>query len=181
MTFSGMDGFVRRRLRAILRNRRSGLAWDVVEMIISAGQINSSLPRGCSPWLQPGSWRANPDEETTDRRAVCGRTARTVRRAGTAKAVSDPYRKRSCADAHRPPEARGKSMRQKFFFRFLGFQSDNPKSKTCTELCRRIEKRKLVGVFALAVAFALCGASGRRAAARENLPHRFPGSKHCFR
>ena len=49
-------------------------------------------------------------------------------------------------------------MRQKSFFRFLGFQSDNPKSKTCTELCRRIEKRKLVGVFALAVAFALCGA-----------------------
>jgi hypothetical protein len=43
--------------------------------------------------MQPGSWRANPDEETTDWRAVCGRTARTVRRAGTAKAVSDPYRK----------------------------------------------------------------------------------------
>jgi hypothetical protein len=42
--------------------------------------------------MQPGSWRANPDEETTDWRAVCGRTARTVRRAGTAKAVSDPYR-----------------------------------------------------------------------------------------
>ena len=49
-------------------------------------------------------------------------------------------------------------MRQKSFFRFFGFQSDNPKSKTCTELCRRIEKRKLVGVFAFAVAFALCGA-----------------------
>src|SRR3990170_7047592 len=61
-------------------------------MIISAGPTNSSLPRGCSPWLRPGSWRANPDEETTDWRAVCGRTARTVRRAGTAKAVSDPYR-----------------------------------------------------------------------------------------
>src|SRR5919108_6691592 len=30
--------------------------------------------------------------ETTDWRAVCGRTARTVRRAGTAKAVPDPYR-----------------------------------------------------------------------------------------
>src|SRR6516164_3627581 len=29
---------------------------------------------------------------TTDWRAVCGRTARTVRRAGTAKAVPDPYR-----------------------------------------------------------------------------------------
>src|SRR3990170_398412 len=64
-------------------------------MIISAGPTNSSLPRGCSPWLRPGSWRANPDEETTDWRAVCGRTARTVRRAGTARAVSDPYQSRS--------------------------------------------------------------------------------------
>src|SRR3989304_8306990 len=61
-------------------------------MIISAGPTNSSLPRGCSPGLRPGGGRANPDEETTDWRAVCGRTARTVRRAGTAKAVSDPYR-----------------------------------------------------------------------------------------
>jgi len=39
-------------------------------------------------------WQANPDEETTDWRAVCGRTARTVRRAGTAKAVSGPYQER---------------------------------------------------------------------------------------
>src|SRR5213593_4843240 len=73
-------------------SRRSDRAWDFVDMIISAGQINSSRPRDCSLRLQPGSWRANPDEETTDWRAVCGRTARTVRRAGTAKAVSDPYR-----------------------------------------------------------------------------------------
>jgi len=36
--------------------------------------------------------------------------------------------------------------------------SDNLKSKTCPELCRRIENLKLVGVFALVVAFALCGA-----------------------
>ena len=36
-------------------------------------------------------WQANPDEETTDWRAVCGKTASTVRRAGTVKAVSDPY------------------------------------------------------------------------------------------
>jgi len=33
-----------------------------------------------------------PMWNTTDWRAVCGRTARTVRRAGTAKAVPDPYR-----------------------------------------------------------------------------------------
>src|SRR4030095_13739578 len=73
-------------------SRRSDRAWDFVEMIISAGQINSSRPRDCSLRLQPGGGGANPDEETTDWRAVCGRTARTVRRAGTAKAVSDPYR-----------------------------------------------------------------------------------------
>src|SRR6266496_3355341 len=72
-------------------SRRSDRAWEFVERIISAGPINSSRPRDCSLRLQPGSWRANPDEETTDWRAVCGRTARTVRRAGTAKAVSDPY------------------------------------------------------------------------------------------
>jgi len=37
-------------------------------------------------------WRADHDVETTDWRAVCGRTARTVRRAGRAKALPDPYR-----------------------------------------------------------------------------------------
>lgn len=35
--------------------------------------------------------RANHDVETTDWRAVCGRTARTVRREGTARAVLYPY------------------------------------------------------------------------------------------
>jgi hypothetical protein len=35
--------------------------------------------------------RANPDEETTDWRAVCGRTACTVRRAGRVSAFPDPY------------------------------------------------------------------------------------------
>jgi hypothetical protein len=33
----------------------------------------------------------NPDVETLDWRAVCGRTARTVRRAGRARAFPDPY------------------------------------------------------------------------------------------
>ena len=36
--------------------------------------------------------RANPDEETTNWRAVCGRTARAVRREGRAKALLYPYR-----------------------------------------------------------------------------------------
>src|SRR5262249_9697511 len=73
-------------------SRGSDRAWEFVERIISDGPIHSSGPRDCSACIEPGSWRANPDEETTDWRAVCGRTARTVRRAGTAKAVSDPYR-----------------------------------------------------------------------------------------
>jgi hypothetical protein len=39
----------------------------------------SRSPNGCF------RRRANPDEETTDWRAVCGRTARTVRREGRRK------------------------------------------------------------------------------------------------
>lgn len=60
-------------------------------MTIFGGPMLSSLPRGCSPWLQPVASRANLAEETTDWRAVCGRTVRTVRRAGTAIAVPAPY------------------------------------------------------------------------------------------
>ena len=51
----------------------------------------SSLSVGFSPCMKPMSWRANPDEETTDWRAVCGRTACTVRRAGRVSAFPDPY------------------------------------------------------------------------------------------
>ena len=58
----------------------------------SKRQISIAFSRhiGCSSFASMCQ-RANPDEETTDWRAVCGRTARTVRRAGTAKAVPDPY------------------------------------------------------------------------------------------
>jgi len=35
--------------------------------------------------------------------------------------------------------------------------SDNRKSKTCTELSRSIQNRKLVGIVALVVTFAMCG------------------------
>src|SRR5262245_13573945 len=51
----------------------------------------SSQRRGFSPFMKPMCRRANPDEETTDWRAVCGKTASTVRRAGRASALSDPY------------------------------------------------------------------------------------------
>ena len=63
------------------------------QMVRFAGQMLSSLNRGSSPLPEPTSWRANHDVETTDWRAVCGRTARTVRRAGRARALSDPYRR----------------------------------------------------------------------------------------
>jgi hypothetical protein len=56
----------------------------------------SSRHRGFSPFMKPMCRRVNPDEETTDWRAVCGRTACTVRRAGRARALSDPYQGMLC-------------------------------------------------------------------------------------
>jgi len=41
--------------------------------------------------MKPRCRRVNPDEATTDWRAVCGKTACTVRRAGRARALSAPY------------------------------------------------------------------------------------------
>jgi len=42
---------------------------------------------------------------------------------------------------------------------WIGFLSgNNLKSKTCPELGRRIQNRKLVGIVALVVTFAMCGA-----------------------
>ena len=41
--------------------------------------------------MRPGGPRDTPDEATTDWRAVCGKTARAVRRAGRAHALPDPY------------------------------------------------------------------------------------------
>ena len=59
------------------------------------GRMPFSLSGGCSPLRKPTRWRANPDEATTDWRAVCGnwgqqgfceaktrKTARAVRRVG---------------------------------------------------------------------------------------------------
>lgn len=51
----------------------------------------SSLILGCSRCPRPFDWRADPDVETTDWRALRGRTAHRVRREGTATAVSYPY------------------------------------------------------------------------------------------
>ena len=51
-------------------------------------------------------------------------------------------------------------MQKKLRTRFSSL-SDNRKSKTCPELCRRIENRKLVGILALVVTFAMGGVEAR--------------------
>ena len=48
-------------------------------------------------------------------------------------------------------------MDEKFSIRGLNSCSDNLKSKTCTELSRSIQNRKWVEIFAIVVAFTMCG------------------------
>ncbi len=60
-------------------------------MATGSGQMLFSLSVGFSPCIKPTFWRVNPDEETTNWRAVCGRTACTVRRAGRVFTLPDPY------------------------------------------------------------------------------------------
>src|SRR5204863_6475256 len=89
--FGVLDGFVRRRLRAILRKqeKRPGI-----------GRCQADHQRWPNVFfaahglftLRTAYKRDTPDEETNDWRAVCGRTARTVRRAGRAQTLPDPYR-----------------------------------------------------------------------------------------
>jgi RNA-directed DNA polymerase len=66
MTFSRMDSFVRRRLRAILRKQEKRPGMGRCREDHQRWPNKFLLLTGCSPWLQPGSLRANPDEETTD-------------------------------------------------------------------------------------------------------------------
>jgi putative ABC transport system substrate-binding protein len=49
-------------------------------------------------------------------------------------------------------------MNRRTWVPWLESRSDNPKSKTCTERRRSIENPKLAGLFAIVVAFAMCGA-----------------------
>ena len=63
-------------------SRKRDREWDTAMTITDDGQMHTSQTWDCSLWLQPTDERANPDEETTNWRAVCGRTARTVRRQG---------------------------------------------------------------------------------------------------
>ena len=50
-------------------------------------------------------------------------------------------------------------MRKRICLRVLNLKSDNLKSKTCPELCRRIENLKWVGIVAIGFTFAMCGAA----------------------
>src|SRR4249920_3077596 len=52
----------------------------------------SSRIKGSSPFRQLLKTPDTPDEGTGDWRAVCGKTARTVRRAGRVDTLPDPYR-----------------------------------------------------------------------------------------
>jgi len=49
-------------------------------------------------------------------------------------------------------------MNRTSWVRWLDCFSDNRKSKTCPELCRRIQNRKWAGLFAIVVALTVCGA-----------------------
>src|SRR5437870_435037 len=49
-------------------------------------------------------------------------------------------------------------MHNNLLKRFLNFCSDNLKSKTCTKPRRTIKNRKWVGIVAIGVTFAMCGA-----------------------
>ena len=78
-----LDGFIRppgcaRSCASRTSDRGSG----AVQMTINAGPMPSSRLLDCSPFPPPDTPRDIPDEETTDWRAVCGRTACPVRREG---------------------------------------------------------------------------------------------------
>jgi RNA-directed DNA polymerase len=90
-TFSSMDGFIRRRLRAMLRKQKHRPGQGKCDRDHKEWPNSSSLILGSSRCLRPTDWRANPDVETTDWRARRGKTAHRVRREGTARAVPYPY------------------------------------------------------------------------------------------
>ena len=92
------DGFVRRRLRGVLRKRKRGRDGASAAPTITAGPTAFFADVGLFTLHTARLAANNPDEETTDWRAVCG-SARTVRREGAAKAIPTPI----VAVDHRQP------------------------------------------------------------------------------
>jgi hypothetical protein len=88
--FGVLDGVVRRRCGPSCASRKSAPALDAARPTINAGPMPSSRLTAYSPFARPISKPDTPDEETNDRRAVCRRTARTVRRAGGLKPFPTP-------------------------------------------------------------------------------------------
>ena len=82
-TFRALDQMLRRRLRAFLRKQEKRPGFGRCQADRQRWPNAFFAEAGCCSLLnEPGSKRDTPDEETTDWRAVCGKTARTVRRAG---------------------------------------------------------------------------------------------------
>ena len=61
------------------------------DQLLPCGRLLTSRMPGCSRFTRPGEPRDSLDEEPPDWRAVCGKTDRTVRREGSAKADPYPY------------------------------------------------------------------------------------------
>src|SRR5690606_22786451 len=87
------------------------------------------LSKGSSPWRTPMPWRANHDAETTDWRAVRGRTAYTVRREGRALALPYPYHGRESVVLGPPVKPGDDGSRY-----FRGSSGDSGKSKNSRAL-----------------------------------------------
>jgi len=74
-TFPRLDGWVRMRLRSILRKRRGDLDEDTGRTI-TAGPTHSLLSRGCIHWWLPMRRSVNPmSGKTTNWKAGCGKSA----------------------------------------------------------------------------------------------------------
>jgi RNA-directed DNA polymerase len=84
-TFERLDRFIRRRLCAVLRKQSKRPGHGRCRADHQRWPNASSLLPGCSHFIPPGRRRETPDEVTANWRAVCGRTARTVRREGRRK------------------------------------------------------------------------------------------------
>jgi hypothetical protein len=92
-TFPMADGWIRRRLRSLLRKRHrlKGISKCTVP-IIGAGRMPSLPSMGLSACSKPMNSPASPlAGKTTNWRAGCGRSASPVRREGEQKPIGSPY------------------------------------------------------------------------------------------